>query len=428
MNQIRRHRHHAALRVGHGHGEHTHVLAVGVDGGTVGREPDGGGRAGGFDLGFGHELSVFIAFGREDAGRIFHLPFQLGIFFHRLPAEAPAVQEQFHLLAIAQRAHVHFLAFPARPVPVRQQMQHRFVRPPRLVIPGVVLAKAAHVQDAEVRIDARPAIRRRLAAVIKPRPDEAAGQPRTRVEETPPFLGRIRPRLRVVVVGAHVAARRVVRVNAARADGAALFAADVRLVGMCRVIGVHVVRADVITPAAHLDDFIDARKLVADGRVISHGPRGIEPLDQVLHRCANPFAFGSASGAELLVGQGPDGHARMIPVAADELFEPREMQRVAAQEPVFIHDQQAEPVTGFEQFWCWWIVRGAIGVDSDFLQLGDAEILQRIRQRRAHARVVLVIARAFQNVRFAVQQKSLVLVKPHGADAEFGFLQIKCPL
>ena len=47
-----------------------------------------------------------------------------------------------------------------------------------------------------------------------------------------------------------------------------------------------------------------------------------------------------------------------------------------------------------------------------------------IGQRRAHTRHVLVIAGAFENVRLAVQQESLVLVKPHGADAEFGFLAV----
>ena len=114
----------------------------------------------------------------------------------------------------------------------------------------------------------------------------------------------------------------------------------------------------------------------------------------------------------------------MIAVAADQLFEPFQMQRVAAQQPVFIHDQHAQAVAGFEQFRRGRIVRRAVGVHADLLQLRDAEILQRIRQRRAHARVVLVIARAFEKVRFAVQQKSLVLVKPHGADAELGFLAV----
>ena len=100
------------------------------------------------------------------------------------------------------------------------------------------------------------------------------------------------------------------------------------------------------------------------------------------------------------------------------------MQRVAAQQPVFIHDQHAQVVAGFEQFRRGRIVRGAIGVDPISFNFAMRKYCKRIRQRRAHARVVLVIARAFEYVRLAVQQKSLVLVKRHGADAELGFLAV----
>ena len=65
-----------------------------------------------------------------------------------------------------------------------------------------------------------------------------------------------------------------------------------------------------------------------------------------------------------------------------------------------------------------------IGVAAEFLQLRDAEILQRIRQRRADAGHVLVIAGAFEFVRLAVQQKSFVRVERDGADAELGFFAV----
>src|ERR1017187_1321832 len=93
--------------------------------------------------------------------------------------------------------------------------------PPRLVIIKIVLRETAYVEDAEMRIDARPAVRRRLTAIIKTGPDKAAGEPRAFGEITPPALRRVRPARRVHVVGADVAARLVVFVNAPRADGAA---------------------------------------------------------------------------------------------------------------------------------------------------------------------------------------------------------------
>jgi hypothetical protein len=108
----------------------------------VGFQLNGGGVAGRFHLRFGDRLAVgIVALGRERAGLVVHHPFQVRIGFHCLPAQAFAVQEQFHLLAIAETPHIDGLALPARPVPMRQQVQHRPVRPPGLVIVVKVLGK-----------------------------------------------------------------------------------------------------------------------------------------------------------------------------------------------------------------------------------------------------------------------------------------------
>ena len=53
-----------------------------------------------------------------------------------------------------------------------------------------------------------------------------------------------------------------------------------------------------------------------------------------------------------------------------------------------------------------------------------AEFLQRIRDGRADAGVVLVIAGAVNPVRLAVQQKAFVRVEADGADAEHGFFLV----
>ena len=58
--------------------------------------------------------------------------------------------------------------------------------------------------------------------------------------------------------------------------------------------------------------------------------------------------------------------------------------------------QHAEPVAGVEQFGRRRVVRRAIGVAAHLLQLLDAEFLQPVRQGRADAGVVLVIAGAFE--------------------------------
>ena len=116
--------------------------------------------------------------------------------------------------------------------------------------------------------------------------------------------------------------------------------------------------------------------------------------------------------------------ARMIAVAADLVVPLAQILRVAAEQAALVHDQHAEPVAGVEQFRRGRIVRGADGVAAEFLQFRHAEILQRIRQRRADAGHVLVIAGAVKFVMLAVQQKAVGRVKAHGADAEFGFLSV----
>ena len=49
--------------------------------------------------------------------------------------------------------HADDLAFALLPVPMRKQMQDGLIAPPGFVIEVVVLGEAAHVQDAELRVD-----------------------------------------------------------------------------------------------------------------------------------------------------------------------------------------------------------------------------------------------------------------------------------
>ena len=84
----------------------------------------------------------------------------------------------------------------------------------------------------------------------------------------------------------------------------------------------------------------------------------------------------------------------------------------------------AEAVAGVEQFRRGRIVRGADGVAAEFLQLFHAEFLERIRQRRADAGHVLMVAGAVKFVMLAVQQKSVRRIKRKRADAERGFFLV----
>src|SRR5437867_7595379 len=86
------------------------------------------------------------------------------------------------------------LTFTLLPVPMRKQMKYRLIAPPRLVVEVVVLGKAAHVHDAELRVDRGPAVRSRLAAIIESSPGESACQPFASRIELPPLLSQLGPR------------------------------------------------------------------------------------------------------------------------------------------------------------------------------------------------------------------------------------------
>ena len=108
---------------------------------------------------------------------------------HVTRTERAAVQEELHAFEVGVAPDVDLLSLAAAPVPVRKEVQDGVVAPPRLVVVEVVLREAADVQDAEVRVDARPFVGRRLAAVIEAGPDEAAGEPETDGVMAPPRLG-----------------------------------------------------------------------------------------------------------------------------------------------------------------------------------------------------------------------------------------------
>src|ERR1022692_2103613 len=118
-------------------------------------------------------------------------------------------------------------------------MQNTVRRPPRLIIPEIVLRKTAGVQDAKMRTDARPFVRRRLATIIKSGPVKSAGGPGADGEETPPFFGRLAPTRIVVVVGADITARGVIGINTACADAAGLLSAKDFSRWKGRVISIH---------------------------------------------------------------------------------------------------------------------------------------------------------------------------------------------
>src|SRR5581483_6251459 len=70
------------------------------------------------------------------------------------------------------------------------------------------------------------------------------------------------------------------------------------------------------------------------------------------------------------------------------------------------------------------IVRGTNCVAAELFQLPDTECLQRVRDRRANAGVILMIACAVNLVSLAVQQKTALRIKTERANPESRLLLI----
>src|SRR5579862_5340558 len=96
---------------------------------------------------------------------------------HFLLAEALAVYFQLDSRSVRVNPDLDRLAFFAFPVPMGNDVNLRPISPPGLVIVEVVLCKPAYIHDAEVRVDAGPAIRCRLALVVEASPNELARHP-----------------------------------------------------------------------------------------------------------------------------------------------------------------------------------------------------------------------------------------------------------
>src|SRR5690606_31675700 len=242
------------------------------------------------------------------------------VAFDGLAAERTAVEQQLDLLVIRVHAHLDRLAFAALPIPVWEHVQHRLPGPPGAQVVEAILRKAACIQNSELRGDRRPAERRRFAAVIETGPVHDPGGEGARRIKSP-------PRLRVASGGA-VVLRREVRVltivdihTACRLRSGFLSTED-RLLGILAMLPIDVGLFDVVD-AGDFNLGRDAAPASADrGR---YRARGIEAVNEVLHRHRDPRAADVALDRPLLVADRPEDDARVIAIASDKALELIEM-------------------------------------------------------------------------------------------------------
>ena len=200
--QVRR-RHVPSARVQRFDGDRHGVAAVAVECGAIGRQLQPHRRARRLHGRIGHHPPAAPC-RPPPAAPADTAPANRSFPIDRPPARrSRPFSRSSHPLGIPHRHHLDRLAFPARPLPMRHQPQHRaVVDPHRLAHVISRLAEAARVHDAEIGTDRRPSKRRRLAAIVEASPHEAAAHERPRRNRLPrDAVGRAPGRGLVVVRG-----------------------------------------------------------------------------------------------------------------------------------------------------------------------------------------------------------------------------------
>ena len=178
---------------------------------------------------------------------------------------------------------------------MREQMQGRLVRPPRLQIPRLILPETAIVEDTKLRIGGRIFQRIRLATIVEPRPIEHTSTPGTVGIELPAALNPVH---RPVIVGteihrAHVSGCiRRIEIDAARPASRRLLRSHnlpcrVRLLAVIGIVLKDIVEPHHVKTLDHLHtagigNRRVARRVKKTG-VLTHGSSDTRTLHGVLH-------------------------------------------------------------------------------------------------------------------------------------------------
>ncbi len=146
-------------------------------------------------------------------------------------------------------------------------------------------------------------------------------------------------------------------------------------------------------------------------------PRAVVFGGHCFHRRQNQQAF-VGGRRTFLIAHRPHKDAGVVAVAPDQVFELVQAFGVRRHHASFVEHQHAQLVGGVEQFRRGRIVRRAKGIAAHLLQFAHAEVLDRVRNRRAHPCVILVIAGSLELDGLAVQQEALLGIECADADAE----------
>ena len=140
-------------------------------------------------------------------------------------------------------------------------------------------------------------------------------------------------------------------------------------------------------------------------------------MDEILHDLHDGRALWVAL-KRFLVGQRPAENAGMIPVAQNLALQLAQHLRIRADPPVLVQNEHAQLIARIQQLGRRRIVRRAVSIDAHLPQFFDAKVLEPIRQRRAHPRMILMVAHALNFDVLSVDKNAVGWIKAHCAHAK----------
>ena len=400
------------------------VASVAFDLGTVRNEFEPDGLSGGLDLSTDDFLAALPADQKQSAGFIddFLRQHVDGIDLER--AEVLSVEDEGDFLHVRGAEDVDLLSVLVMVVPVRSSLKDGFVEPLRLSDVEGGLRESAKVHAAEITAVRRELVVEggRFAVVVEPGPDEGAREEAAFQDGFPVLAVSGAPVRGKDIVGGRDVLFAVRDDLAARFESAGSFREqdrDVRILGMEFVdLAVLVVEPDDIQDIARA--FLREEAAV-HGR--EDGPRRIFGFDGLDKRAGDLLSADFAL-QRLFVENAPCNDRRMIAVAADvrpDIFEPV---RTGVERTVFIDYEETVLVAEVEDVFARRIMGAAVGVRPHFLELFDAEFLDRGGDGDADARMVLVVADAFELDRLAVDGEPVREIELENTESEIDGLFI----
>ena len=363
---------------------------------------------------------------------------------------ALAIDEKFRSGIAGINKDGSILSFPARPCPVRKDVQGICGLVPDAAVQIIaVFGQACQVNDAEYGTVAGPGIRvvrRGFAQIVETRPDKLPDSPVVIIGQGKVLIGHIRPRAilhiipRRLVVGIRCPCPFLYRefIDSAGTYGRGGFRTKNDILRKC-VVRLHIAVGAVVETGNvyHSGEtvFQDARHLV---HTAGNRTCGVFAVAYILQERSNFIALGTAL-RRYFVANAPHDHTRIITVMAQHIHhvplrpfvEVTVIAIIAFGNIPFIerlyHHHKAHFVAKFHQFRSRHVVRCTDGIAAHILQQRELAAESSHIDGSPQRSQVVMVADALKLTVLTVQEKTFVRHNLYAADAETGGIFVHQP-